>query len=300
MIHYSRNNKKRKSYIFPPGVHFLLWGLFLLLILLTVFGLYSVLRRTAKRVSADYYYPFLKAASLTEKGIADQSLMLQSKAKLARSLRYLMTENAILASERAIVSDLKRENAQLRSLMKLGRKGSFRPVFAEVLSRDPVTWQERFIVDKGSDHGIEVGNPVVTSTMLRDRGMGIAVIGVVSSVSGKTALVTTLLSQDFKMAVSLPESNVSGILEGAQKISDMKSVLKYLPLNDPPVTGQVVYTNVFSGKSPPGLPVGIIARGTDRQSAASGMDQLYITRKVTPFQSPAEVRFVAIFIKDRE
>lgn len=300
MIHYSRNNKKRKSYIFPPGVHVLLWGLFLLLILLTIFGLYSVLRRTAKRVSADYYYPFLKAASLTEKGIADQSLMLQSKAKLARSLRYLMTENAILASERAIVSDLKRENAQLRSLMKLGRKGSFKPVFAEVLSRDPVTWQERFIVDKGSDHGIEVGNPVVTSTMLRDRGMGIAVIGVVSSVSGKTALVTTLLSQDFKMAVSLPESNVSGILEGAQKISDMKSVLKYLPLNDPPVTGQVVYTNVFSGKSPPGLPVGIIARETDRQSAASGMDQLYITRKVTPFQSPAEVRFVAIFIKDRE
>ena len=299
MIHFKGKNRKT-SILFPPGVHFLLWGGILLLILVLIFGVYTVLRRTAKRISADYYYPFLKAAVLAEKTAADQSLLLQSKIKLARALRYLMTENAILASERAIVADLKRENAQLRSLMKLGRKGTFKPVFAEVLSRNPVTWQEQFVVDKGSQHGIEVGNPVVTSTLLRNKGMGVAVIGKVTSVTGKTALVTTVLSQDFKMAVSLPESNTSGILEGAQKISDMQSVLKYLPLSDPPVTGQVVYTNIFSGKSPPGLPVGIIAPKQWDRSGVTGSDQLYITRKVTPFQSPAEVRFVAIFIKEKE
>ena len=298
MMHYSSN--KWKKQLIPPGMHFLLWFFLVILVILTIFGLYSVLRRTAKRITADYYYPFLKGGALLEKTVADQSLLLQSKSKLARSLRYLMTENSILASERAIVADLKRENAQLRSLMKLGKKGTFKPVFAEVLSRDPVTWQEQFVVDKGSDHGIEVGNPVVTSTLLRGKGMGVAVIGKVTSVTGKTALVTTVLSQDFKMAVSLPESNISGILEGAQKISDMQSVLKYLPLSDPPVTGQTVYTNIFSGKSPPGLPVGTIAPLRTKVSGNSGGGPLYITRQVTPFQSPAEVRFVAIFVKDRE
>lgn len=299
MIRFDKNGKKKKTLI-PPGMHFLLWAVFLFLILATVGGLYTILRRTAKRVSADYYYPFLKAASFAEKSVADQTLMLQSKMKLARSLRYLMTENAILASERAVVADLKRENAQLRSLMKLGKKGNFKPVFAEVLSRNPVTWQEQFVVDKGSLHGIEIGNPVVTSTLLRGKGMGVAVIGKVTSVTKKTSLVTTILSQDFKMAVSLPESNISGILEGAQKISDMQSILKYLPLADPPVTGQVVYTNIFSGKSPPGLPVGTIAPKRGERSSVSGNDPLYITRKVTPFQSPAEVRFVAIFVKEKE
>ena len=180
MIRFDKNGKKKKTLI-PPGMHFLLWAVFLFLILATVGGLYTILRRTAKRVSADYYYPFLKAASFAEKSVADQTLMLQSKMKLARSLRYLMTENAILASERAVVADLKRENAQLRSLMKLGKKGNFKPVFAEVLSRNPVTWQEQFVVDKGSLHGIEIGNPVVTSTLLRGKGMGVAVIGKVTS-----------------------------------------------------------------------------------------------------------------------
>lgn len=299
MIRFHKKKTGKKN-IFPPGMHFLLWAAVLLVFLFLLFGVYSVLRRTAKRLSADYYYPFMKTAALAEKTVADQTLMLQSKAKLSRSLRYLMTENSMLAAERAVIADLKRENAQLRSLMKLGRKGVFKPIFAEVLSRDPVTWQEQFIVDKGRDHGIEAGNLVVTSTYINHNYATVAVIGKVSSVTKKTALVTTILSQDFKMSVSLPESNTSGILEGARRISDMQSILKYLPLNDPPLRGQIVYTNAFSGNSPPGLPVGVIAGRNSSSPKKRLRNELYIESRVKPFESPAEVRFVAIFTRDRE
>ena len=77
----------------------------------------------------------------TENAAADQVLMMQSKTKLAHALKKLMEENTLLGAERTMITDLKRENAELRTLLSLKRKGTFRPVFAEVLNRDPMTRQ---------------------------------------------------------------------------------------------------------------------------------------------------------------
>ena len=281
------------------GLRLLIWAVAGLAVILLIFGIYSMVRLTVARMSADYYFPFLKTAQVVEDTVADQTLLLQSKVTLARALRRLMKENTRLTAEHAVVSDLKKENAELRSLMKLGQKGVFRPVFAEVMERDPMTWQEEFIIDKGSRDGIEPGNLVVTATLPDIRGGPVmAVIGKVKSVAGHTARVSTVLSQDFRMSVSLPETRASGMLEGAHRISDMCAVLKFLPLNTPPAPGQLVCTNAFSGNSPPGLPVGrIISSGTTQDQ---DRNLLYLETRVRPFESPAEVRFVAVFVKDKQ
>ena len=294
------NNKKMKGRQTSSGVQALLWGVFLLILLLLVFGIYSMVRLTAMRVSPDYYFPFLKALRTAENSLADQTLLLQSKTTLARALRNLMMENAMLSAERTVVSDLKKENAELRAMLSLGKKGTFRPVFAEVAARNPMTWQEEFTIDKGSRDGIEPGNLVVTSIYsdVRD-APSIAVIGTVKSVAGHTALVSTVLSQDFRLSVSLPETKSSGILEGARHISEMQSVLKFLPLNAVPTPGQLVCTNAFSGNSPPGLPVGRIVTSAGA-SQDTPRNRLYQECYVRPFESPAEVRFAAVFVKDKK
>lgn len=292
--------KKNNSYSdrFSP-LQLLGWGAGLAVVFLVFFGIYSTLRRTAARVSADFYFPFLKTVRMTENALADQSLMLQDKQTLAKALQKLMKENAMLAAERTVVLDLKKENAQLRSLIGLERKEGFTPVFAEVLSRDPMTWQEQFTIDKGSNYGIEPGNPVVTSTMIGDGTVpAVAVIGKIKSVSRHTSQVCTILSQDFKMSVSLPESKSSGILEGARNASDMHSSLKFLPLNAVPSHGQLVYTNTFSGNSPPGLPVGVVVSHTGIVPTPN-KNQVYLETDVRPFESPAEVRFVAVYVKEK-
>ncbi|MBQ9338065.1 MAG: rod shape-determining protein MreC [Lentisphaeria bacterium] len=280
-----------------PGLRLLIWAAALLAGVLLIFGIYSMVQLTALRVSADYYFPFLKAAQTAEDTAADQTLLLQNKLTLARALRRLMRENAMLTAEHAVVSDLKKENAELRLMMQLEKKGAFRPVFAEVLTRNPMTWQEQFTVDKGSRHGIRPGNLVVTAALPDPRGTPImAVIGKVKAVTGHTAQVSTVLSEDFRLSVSLPETRTSGILEGAHRISDMCAVLKFLPLNAELAPGQLVCTNAFSGNSPPGLPVGrIISAGTAQEKSRN---RLYQETGVRPFESPAEVRFVAVFVKD--
>ena len=102
---------------------------------------------------------------------------------------------------------------------------------------------------------------------------------------------------DFRLAVSLPGMKTSGILEGARHFSDLHATLKYVHMDRPPVSGQLVCTNSFSGKSPPGLPVGrIVSSGSVSQGVPR--NQLYLEASVRPFESPAEVRFVAVYVKD--
>lgn len=291
--------KKKRYTGHQPGLKLLLIGTAVLMLILLAFGLYSMLRLPAMRLSADYYFPFLKAAQWTEDRIADQALMAQNKLTLAKALRTLMRENAMLSAERAVVSDLKKENAELRSLLKLGAKGTFRPVFAEVLARKPMTWQERFTIDKGERDGLEPGNLVTTSVFSENgRAPSIAVIGRIKSVTGHMAEVSTILSQDFRISVSIPATQSTGILEGARHISEMRATLKFLPLEAVPSPGQLVCTNAFSGNSPPGLPVGrIVSGGSPVQDSRRNL--LYHETSVRPFESPAEVRFVAVFVKDK-
>ena len=288
--------KSRRS----SGLRILAGSVFILTAVLLTLGIYIMVRQSAMRMSADYYYPFLKLARGMENTAADQLLLLQSKAKLAIALQKLMKENASLSAEKTVVADLKKENDELRTLMSLGRKETFHPVFAEVLTRDPMTWQEQFTLDKGSRDGIEPGNLVVTRVYSNRKDMpAIAVIGKVKTVTSHTALVATILSRGFRMSVSLPESKSTGILEGTGKISEMQATLKFLSLNAVLASGQIVYTNAFSGMSPPGLPVGIVSAG-DNPGKKSNPNQLYLEAGVRPLESPAEVRFAAVFVKDKK
>ena len=281
----------------------LLWCVGIIMFALLAYGVYSMVLRTALRVSPDYYFPFLRSAQAVENTIADQTLLAQSKYTLARALRNLMKENAMLTAERTIVADLKKENAELRALLGLERKGTFRPVFAEVIGRDPMTWQEEFTINKGSRDGIAPGDLVVISIFSGGTDTPkAAVIGRVmkgDKVSGHTAHVSTILSQDCRLLVSLPATHSTGLLEGARQPSDQFATLTFLlPPGRPPAPGQLVCTNAFSGNSPPGLPVGRIVSPGGAAPGPAG-NRLYLETGVQPFVSPAEVRFVAVYVKEK-
>jgi len=292
--------KKNRNPIQPPsGLRVVLLFLLVLLAVLIIYGVYSMIRLTALRISADYYFPFLKLARGTENWIADQSLFAQDKRSLIRALQRMHHDNAVLSAERSIISDLKKENASLRALMQLNRKtNGFRPVFAEVIQRDPMVWHEEFTIDQGERAGICPGNLVVVQVYSeRSKSLVPAVIGRVRSVERHSAKVATVLSPDFRLSVFLPGAKSTGLLEGARQLSELYATLKYIQTERPLVAGQLICTNSFSGESPPGLPVGRIVRPGGKARTFHG-NQLYQEVCIQPLKSPAEVRFVAVYVKD--
>ncbi len=287
---------KRRE-ISPPRM--IAYALGAVIFLLLILAAYYTIRRTAARMSADFYYPFLKAARGLENSYADGALLMQNNKTLAAALVKLQKENFELASGHAVQQDLKQENAALRRMLRLRKKSNFVPVFAEVLTRDPMTWNEQFVIDRGSAAGIAEGDPVVTSAFIRSMSVPTAVlIGRIKSVSRHTAVVSTVLSPDFKLGVTLGKSRASGILEGTGDAAAPYSLLRYLPVKTRLADGDMAFTNSYSGNNPPGIPVGEIVPWADGQPGRE-QDHLYLEACIRPFVLPDTVRFVAVYIREK-
>ncbi len=280
-------------------LRFIVYAIAVVTFLLLLLAAYHMVRRTAARMSADFYYPFLKAVRGLEDTYADGTLLMQNNKTLAAALVKLQKENFELTSGHAIVQDLRKENEELRRTLRLRRKTFFAPVFAEILTRDPMTWNEQFVIDRGSDAGISEGDPVVVSTVIRNMSAPTAVlIGRVKSVSRHTAVVSTVLSQDFKISVTLSRSRASGILEGEGNAGKF-SRMRYIPIKTILRNGELALTNSFSGNNPPGIPVGEVV-AWDSEHVGREQDHVYLEARIRPFVTPDSVRFVAVYVKEKQ
>ena len=147
--------------------------------------------------------------------------------------------------------------------------------------------------------GISEGDPVVTSALIRNMSVPTAVlIGRVKSVSLHTAVVSTLLSGDCRLGVTLAKSRASGILEGTEDAGTGFALLRYLPVKTHMEEGDMAFTNSFSGNNPPGIPVGEIVPWADG-AAGREHDHVYLEARVHPFVRPDAVRFVAVYIREK-
>ncbi|MDD6825512.1 MAG: rod shape-determining protein MreC [Oscillospiraceae bacterium] len=107
-----------------------------------------------------------------------------------------------------------------------------------------------FIIDKGSEDGISVADPVVTSDGL---------IGAVSEISEKYCTVRTILSPELSFGVKAMRKNENGILEGDIKFAaDGLSQIIYLEKDTALKPGDTIITTGSSGLFPADYLVGTV------------------------------------------
>ena len=150
-----------------------------------------------------------------------------------------------------------------------------------MISRDPTLWYETIEIDKGSDDGVHVGDPVI--------GDG-ALVGDVTTVDPTVSFVT--LITDHTMAVAArgqDPSGDSGVLVPAVG-NPNQLLLQYLPSRAHRIqTGQQVVTVGFKSGPlrslyPPGIPIGTVANANQNSLLNNGQVQ------VTPGRRPAPLR----------
>jgi rod shape-determining protein MreC len=203
--------------------------------------------------------------------------------RLRRQNEDLTTQlNELQAINRGLES-LRAQNDQLTALLSVHSSFDYETVAAEVISKR-ITDQERVIsLDRGTDVGIEVGDPVI--------GPGGALIGQVAEVGGNFSRVL-LISDTRVNVVGLIESSravglISGQLGQPLEMIDIPAELT-VNFGESVVTAGIELAEGIRSRYPKGLLIGTVA------SVSRSPDQLFQTALVTPVADLDRLEYVLV------
>lgn len=144
------------------------------------------------------------------------------------------------------------ENERLKSLLKLKEETKYPIVTAKVIGRDPSSWFNTSIINRGSMDGVKLNMPVVT-----DGGL----VGRIMAVGPLTAQVM-LLSDDRSglagVVGELGASNALGVIKGTNEKELVE--MRYVPGSVEVQQGESVFTTGQEGIYPPGLKIGEVVK----------------------------------------
>lgn len=195
-----------------------------------------------------------------QQGIGKLGSWLSNRSGELVQIRTLLDENArlkeeiaTLTEENTLLQQDKYELNTLRELVELGEQyGEYNKVGARIISRDSGNWYSSFIIDKGSDDGLDVDMNVIA---------GGGLVGRITSVGPNWSRVTAIISDS---------SNVSGMTLSTQDnlivSGDLKLMadgcITFSQLVDSRnlvVEGDKVVTSDISDKFLPNLLIGYIS-----------------------------------------
>ncbi|PSR22080.1 MAG: rod shape-determining protein MreC [Sulfobacillus acidophilus] len=170
---------------------------------------------------------------------------------LQRENQQLKQQLLLYNSMKLELSELAEENSQLRGLLQLkGAASHWKLVTATVISRNPDTWFQTVVINRGSDSGIHAGMAVIEPQ---------GVVGRVISTSPVSATVMLLLDPDSGVGAEDVRSQAAGVVSGRAAISDELTfqLFAHHPNIQP---GDAVVTSSYNQYYPAGLLIGEVAK----------------------------------------
>lgn len=245
------------------------------------------------RIGNDYFAPYLKLGTLVREEARNISLKSMDKAALIRLVKGLQAENHVLISQSLLLTDLERQNQELRKLANLPSMPKWKTVPAEIVLRDPAQWLYSFTVSKGSRSGIRKGCAVFT---IDSNGTPL-LLGQVFSVSKYSAKVLSIYNKDLHLSGRLNVSKVSGLINSTiRSAAEHYLMINYLPRDLQYTTEEEVFTVGFERNVPPGLKIGNLV-GVDKEMNHFS-NQLYVNGWIRPAADFNDLRFVYIAVPD--
>ena len=173
--------------------------------------------------------------------------------QLVEENEQLQAELAETQEQLRLAADAIEENARFRELLNFQEKRSdfvFEP--AKIIAWDPSNWTSSFTISKGSDHGIELGDAVVTEYE--------ALVGQVVELGNGWATVRTILDVDFGTGALVGSSGSAAMVLGdfALMQKDMAK-LAYVTDSSSIFENDTILTSGEGGYFPQGLVIGSIS-----------------------------------------
>ncbi len=163
----------------------------------------------------------------------DQYVRMSKQTDLLKAKVVRLSEDLLQAQRAAKIAEFRRTQ-------------NFSSVVANVIGRDPSSWNASLILDKGTKHGLKVGMPVVSP---------LGVVGKIMEVGSTTSKAVLVADPNFSVAAVVVRSRESGLLTGT-----LQGVcrLQYLTEDADVKVGDQVLTSKLSSAFPEGLLIGSI------------------------------------------
>jgi rod shape-determining protein MreC len=173
-----------------------------------------------------------------------------------QTYQQLVAENQQLRHEQLLQNartqkfmSLEAENVRLRSLLQSSPRDGETLLVAEIIRVDSDPLIQRVILDKGSRHGVALGQTVIDAE---------GVIGEVIEVNPMVSRVILLTDTSYGIPVENIRNGIRGIVAGTGAIKNLE--LQHVPNTIDLKVGDALVTSGLDGRYPPGYPVGMISQ----------------------------------------
>lgn len=240
--------KKKKKSSLPARYVLLFMLLFCILLLVANYFKPGFLSPVSNAVNA-VLTPMQKGLNHLGTGFADTAYDYQSLEEARAENQTLKEELAALREEVNNYQQGQKELEELRTLFELkGQYTDYEMTGARVIQKDAGNWYHSFVIDKGTDDGIEVDMNVIA-----DGGL----VGIVTEVGSNFAKVRSIIDDDSNVSAMSLNSGDTCIVSGDLKLyADGKLRLSYIDKNDNIWDDDKIVTSNISDKYLPNILIG--------------------------------------------
>lgn len=176
---------------------------------------------------------------------------------IKKDIERLKSENAELLTRLQLYEELQKENSRLAGLLDFRAKTKMKLLGAQVISRDLLSDHSTLRINKGTHHGLESGQAVLTTE------------GVVGYVYRPEAFSSHILLITDRYAVVdgiVSRSRARGIVEGK---TPSTAALRYVERSEDVKAGDLVVTSGLDNIFPKGFPVAVVESVESKNSSVS-------------------------------
>lgn len=230
--------------------------------------------------------PFQKAGAFLSSTVGVWFDPLVNARENAEENERLKEQIADLNRQMIDYESLKDQNEQLKEAAQIKELNEdFELMPAQVVSRDSADRAGSFIIDRGSLHGIEKNDPVITSAGL---------VGIVTDVGPVSARVKTILSPEIDVSAIELNTEQLGVVSGDYTLSQNgKTKLSILSEEVQMTKGGMIITAGSSGLYPKGIAVGEIE---SIETEAHGITRYAVIRPYVDIESVSTVQVITSFL----
>jgi rod shape-determining protein MreC len=180
----------------------------------------------------------------------------------------------------------KEENARLREILGFEKPQKNKTIVARIVSREPGSWFQWVIIDKGASEGLSVDVPIL---MIKDGMM--CVVGRVGETFDHSSKVILLTNALFAIPGMLSSTKGDGLVEG-QNNPYLK--MNYLLSREKLERGEIVVTSPLSSVVPEDIAIGRI------KSVEPQTDETFSSAIVEPLIDLGSLREVIALLPEND